>query len=242
MQKLDNKYVVVVVTLAMFVAAMLAHVLVPTHVVDRQSGTLDSLIPSQFGSWSIAKDSLKQVSLFAVDENGNNPMQDAYDDSLLRTYSRADGTQIMLAIAYDRIQREENRVHRPEICYIAQGFSILQDHEADFHLTLEGSERMIEGRRMLARSGNRLEAVAYWIRVGDVFTQNPWKSRAYVLTEGLVGRLHDGVLVRTSQIIRSPQEFDTSLMAQEKFLDQLVRSVQPAGQKILANTATPGPG
>jgi EpsI family protein len=231
-----NRYQIGLTGALMIAAAVVARLLAPTHIVEAQSGSLDQLIPKQFAGWLQAKVTQNQVSLFAVDENGGNAMQAVYDDSLLRTYVERDGAQVMLAIAYDRVQREEDRVHRPEICYIAQGFSILQDAEAEFTITIGGNQRLIEGRQMLARSGNRLEAVAYWIRVGKVFTQNPWKSRAYIMREGLAGRLHDGILVRTSQIIKSPQDFQRSLDTQGRFLDDLLGNVQPAGEKILTNT------
>jgi EpsI family protein len=178
------------------------------------------------------------VSLFAVDENGANPMDRVYDDSLLRSYVREDGRQMMVAIAYDQVQREEDRVHRPEICYLAQGFTILSDEAVTLSLK-EGVPRAIEGRQMIAKNGGRLEAVSYWIRIGDTFTQNPWRSRLYVIQEGLAGRLHDGILVRVSEIIPNIRDAPESFARQEKFLDDLVARVSPPAAELLASSGRP---
>ena len=220
------------VVAAMIAAAIGARILAPTHVVESVPFLLNSVIPTKFATWSAVDDGPQQVSLFATDENGQNPMNEVYDDSLLRSYVDIAGNRVMVAIAYDHVQREEDRVHRPEICYIAQGFSILSD--TPFTFNFPGSFPAIQGRRMLARHGSRLEAVSYWIRTGDSFTENPWRSRSYVISEGLAGRLHDGILVRTSEIIRSPLDALSSFTRQQVFLNSLLTSVDVKTEVLLA--------
>ena len=234
-------YGLVLAVLAMGFAAIMGHFLSPQEVVENTHPKLESQIPPSFVDWRQIQSGSQQVSLFATDENGNDPTQAAYDDSLLRSYDRQDGKTIMLAIAYDRIQREESRVHRPEICYLAQGFRIIYDRDAIFNLPA-GGHRRVEGRQMLTVRGTRWEAVSFWIRLGDTFTQNPWRSRIYVITEGLAGRLHDGLLLRTSEIIQGPEAAEASFKRQEVFMDDLASSLTPAGAaEILTRNADVAP-
>jgi EpsI family protein len=221
----------------MVIAALLAVALAPRTVVEQPPAELGAAVPTEFSNWRAANSTLQQVGLFATDENGRNPMQTVYDDSFLRSYESNDGTQMMVAVAYDRVQREEDRVHRPEICYIAQGFHILSDEPVTFHLDAAGN-REIEGRRMLAQKSGRLEAVSYWIRIGNSFTQNPWRSRAYVLAEGLTGKLHDGILVRVSQVIESPADATRAFATQERFLDSMLANVSTSTAAALASRPT----
>jgi EpsI family protein len=225
-----------VTTLALLCATGAAFGLAPRSLLEIAPERLDVLIPSRIGTWQAITSGPQQVSLFAVDEDGGNPMERVYDDSLLRSYVHEDGRQMMVAIAYDRVQREEDRVHRPEICYVAQGFTILSDEAVTLSLN-EGVSRAIEGRQMIAKNGGRLEAISYWIRIGDTFTQNPWRSRIYIIQEGLAGRLHDGILVRVSEIIPNIGDAPDSFARQERFLDELVARVSPSAAELLASSA-----
>ena len=51
-----------------------------------------------------------------------------YEQQLSRTYENAQGYRIMLSIAYGGNQRDELELHKPEVCYVAQGF-VLQDKQ-----------------------------------------------------------------------------------------------------------------
>ncbi len=238
MMSATPRALIVAVVLAMLAASAAAIALAPSVVVEKPDGHLAELIPTTLGVWQSMESGAEQVSLFTVDEEGGNPMDRAYDDSLLRSYVDRDGHVIMLAIGYDRVQREEDRVHRPEICYIAQGFKILSDSSVSYNIASR-PPLSIEGRRMLARSGPRLEAVSYWIRMGNTFAQNPWTSRAYVIREGLAGRLHDGILVRVSEIIRSDGDASGSYLRQEAFLNEMLQALAPAASHMLVGVDPP---
>jgi EpsI family protein len=225
----------IVAMLAMLCAALGSSALVPRTVVERAPERLERLIPKDMPGWREAPSSAALVSLITTDEGDVTSMQRSYDDSLLRSFWSADGRQMMLAIAYDQVQREERRVHRPELCYVSQGFQILYDEPATFHLRRGGS-RNIEGRRMLTRQGARIEAVSFWIRTGDRFSQNPWHSRLYVVSEGLAGRLHDGILVRVSEIIANPSEADASFARQAQFLDDFVGQLDGPAARFIASS------
>jgi EpsI family protein len=216
----------------MLIASASAKLLVPTKIMEHKTEKLSEIVPTKFDGWFVAQDGTQQVSLIATDDNGNDPMQEVYNDSLLRTYVGPSGNRIMLAIAYDNVQREEDRVHRPEICYQAQGFRIVYDLPAQFGLLSKNSE-LVDGRQMLTVNGGRWEAVSFWIRTGGTLTQNPWKSRIYVVREGLAGRLHDGLLLRVSEIIAGPFEAQQSFERQRVFLAKLTASLPPEGAEVI---------
>ncbi|MGA2551158.1 MAG: exosortase C-terminal domain/associated protein EpsI [Burkholderiaceae bacterium] len=221
------------VGIAMVAASGIAVAMAPTHFIVEPGSPLEVMVPTRFAGWENMTSPLEQVSLIATKDGQPDPMQLVYDDSLLRTYTREDGAQIMIALAYDKSQREEDRVHRPEICYISQGFRILSDNEALFSVR-DAAGQPIVGRRMLTQRGTRLEAVSYWIRIGDTYTQNPWVSRFYVLKEGLLGRVHDGMLVRVSQIVSRQGDVEQSFREQDHFLDELTRALAPDEARIVA--------
>jgi len=87
---------------------------------------------------------------------------------------------------------------------------------------------------MVVQSASRVEAVSYWIRIGDIFSENAWVTRSHLLEEGLRGHILDGILVRSSQIVANAEEdSERSYQLQEDFLSQLVRASPPAVAGLL---------
>ena len=92
---------------------------------------------------------------------------------------------------------------------------------------------------MLVTTANRFEAVSYWIRIGDVFSSNPWSTRFHILSEGLNGRVVDGMLVRVSQVLPDAQSASLRrYQLQEQFVADLVNAVSPANRYLLVGHAT----
>jgi len=130
------------------------------------------------------------------------------------------------------------KIHRPELCYTAQGFEVLRRTPVDLPLT-GVSAQPARGARMLVRGADRVEAVSYWIRIGDLYGSSAWKTRSHILFEGLSGRIVDGMLVRVSQIVpdaasATPQRF----ALQEDFLAQLVRALPVNARDLLVGDAS----
>ena len=50
-----------------------------------------------------------------------------YNQTLTRTYINPRGDRIMLSIAYGRDQSDALQMHKPELCYPAQGFRLLNN-------------------------------------------------------------------------------------------------------------------
>jgi EpsI family protein len=164
-------------------------------------------------------------------------MASPYDDVLMRTYGNSRGDIILLALAYGRNQQQEVKIHRPELCYTAQGFDVLSRTETDIALTGRRS-RDVRGARMLVSSADRVEAISYWIRIGDIYSESAWTTRYYIFKEGLKGKRVDGMLVRVSQVFDDPRSASVNrYRVQEQFLSDLIGAM-PANARHLMVAAT----
>ncbi len=219
------------VGLAMVGASGLALALRPVPAVEVGTVDLERQIPSQFGTWREVKTGLVQMDL--------TPRQDGqqsfdplplYDQTLMRTYQAADGRVVMLALAWGRVQRQEMKIHRPELCYAAQGFMV-DDRQA---VTLDlGQGIKPPAYHMLTRNSRRVEPVTYWIRIGGSISMNAWQTRRRILGEGLRGTLPDGILVRVSQALPIGSDSRASYAAQERFLGDLLAAIDPRTRTVL---------
>jgi EpsI family protein len=221
----------------MAMAAGLSWLFVP-HLDAAPAGpSLSSIVPSAFGDWKELHTAVPLVDPRARPE-GEPDLQNPYDDVLMRAYGNRRGDVVLLALAYGRNQQQEVKIHRPELCYVSQGFKLLTQARAKFPVPAAAQGR-IDGRRMLVTTANRFEAVSYWIRIGDVFSSGAWSTRMHILSEGLNGRIVDGMLVRVSQVLpdaqsASPQRY----RLQEQFVADLVNAVPPSHRHLLVGHAT----
>ena len=80
----------------------------------------------------------------------------------------------MLSIAYGGDQSDTMAVHKPEVCYPAQGFQILKNATASFS-TGDGN---IPVKRLVATQGPRIEPITYWTTVGDTVAVSGYEVEA----------------------------------------------------------------
>ena len=144
-----------IIGLCMFAAAGMAIALKPTVKVMNSEPRLDleTLIPKQFGDWKYDETVMPLIA---------NPEQEAkikeiYNQTLTRTYINSQGERIMLSIAYGGDQSDSMAVHKPEVCYPAQGFQILKNRN-DVFSTGAGE---IPVKRLIATQGRRIEPITY---------------------------------------------------------------------------------
>jgi len=216
---------------AMLVAAAVAWLLTPRLEQTAPHRALAEIIPSQFGEWRELHDGSAPVDP-TKGLAGERTMRSPYDDVLMRAYGNAKGEIIMLAVAYGAHQRQEVKIHRPELCYVSQGFGVVGQSPTQFPATQAGMRPA--GVRMLVEGSRRAEAVSYWIRIGDIYSDDAWTTRAYIFRQGLRGRTVDGVLMRVSQALpdarhASPDRYEV----QERFAAELVRAVGPTERSLL---------
>jgi EpsI family protein len=189
---------------------------------------LENNIPQEFKDWKLVPQLTQQVSLVS----DNNMQNQIYDDVLMRTYVNKEGAKVMLALAYAKEQRQDVKVHQPEICYPAQGFQMLKSQLATFHIAANGSS--IIGKNQLYTSSSHLEAVSYWIRVGDGTFLSGLQMRLKIIKDGLLKqRFDDGMLVRVSSVTQSDDGTEVLFKLHEKFLNDLIDSVKGNNRKLL---------
>jgi len=220
---------------AVLVAAAYAAAGLTPRVEVAQNDPLAERIPERFGDWVAEPQSVDPVVLVPGAALEPAAAQTAsYDDVLMRTYRRGDGARVMAAFAYGRRQTQELKIHRPELCYYAQGFDVSPLGERA--VRLDGA-RSVESRALLTRNRARIEVVTYWVRVGEGLASGPWDIRWRIFRDGLGGRVPDGLLVRASSLAESADGAERELVVQHEFLADLYRDTPGATREFLAGTA-----
>lgn len=210
-------------------AVVLSVIATPQLVEAGNAPKFEDTIPREFGVWRELPNRFTQVSLATgAEAELNQP----YDQVLMRTYVNDKGDQVMLALAWGMQQRQEKKIHRPDLCYVAQGYRVSQIAPATFS-GLDGSGREVLGKHMLAASGREVEAVAYWIRIGSLYSENAFETRIHILKEGLAGRIPDGILVRASQRLAGSESTEDSFSLMHQFLSDLVAATPASARELL---------
>jgi len=219
--------------LAMLLASLCAWLLKPSFNTDQPMTmpTLEQRIPKQFGQWKEVPSSTIQTDLY-VKQQGERTTDNPYDDVLMRTYQNANGQQVQLAVAYGKTQRQEVKIHRPELCYYAQGFEItdIKDHVFDVKNL---RNQPIIGKQMRVISDGSQQAISYWIRIGDLYSNSAWDTRLHIIQQGLKGHILDGVLVRASSQIVNDDAVSEQFELNETLLNDLVSNLKTVNDKSL---------
>lgn len=216
----------IVLGVAMIATSLGVRWLQPEPLPLHAHASLAQSIPTQFGDWKEVFFGAEQIDpgKGAADEPN---MDRPYDDVLMRAYGNSEGDIVLLAVAYGLNQRQEVKIHRPDVCYTAQGFQLVERSPTTLPFNVRGT-------RMLVKAPGRTEAVSYWIRIGNEFTENPWAIRYHIFKQGLAGKAVDGVLVRASRIEQgSGGAAETRYRVQEQFLGDLVRALPVAARHLL---------
>jgi len=213
-------------------ASYASALLTPRREPGRDTPRLDALIPERFGSWAAEPTAVLPVLLVPdVLADAEGSQSASYDDVLMRTYRRADGARVMVALAYGRRQTQELKIHRPELCYYAQGFAVNALGARRVQLD---SARAVESRALLTENRARTEIVTYWIRVGERVANDAWDIRWAIFRDGLDGRVPDGLLVRASSLTETPAGAERELVLQHEFLADLYGALPAVTQTFLA--------
>ena len=207
------------IALLMITTAILATVLKPhIHMADKRPPVnLTQSIPANFGNWTI------DTSIVPINASADvqEKLNEIYSQTLSRTYANKQGQRIMLSIAYGADQGGDgNQVHRPEFCYTAQGFRLMNSIVGNL-TTQYGS---LPVRRLLAVQGNRNEPITYWVTVGDKATLPGLSRKLNQLAYGLTGIVPDGMLVRVSSIDANTE---SAYKLQERFIQDMLVGMAP---------------
>lgn len=214
--KLIQKNIVLLVL--MLLSAALGAILRPTiHLTDeRPPIDLAAVVPTAFGGWHEEINLLTQV----VNPQQKGGIDKIYSQTLSRTYVNTQGYRIMLSIAYGKNQSDALQLHKPEICYPAQGFTLLNKHISP--LDLLGTP--ISATRLVTSLGQRFEPITYWTIVGDHIVTSGTDKKLTEMRYSLAKRIPDGMLVRVSSIDKGSEN---AYAKQSQFANAMVAAIAP---------------
>ena len=213
-----KKSIIVSIFLSIFMVSSgaLTKVLTPAQKIADQQEKIDLeiMIPIEFGDWRIDR----SIIPLQVDAETQAMLDKIYNQTLARTYVNSRGERIMLSVAYGGDQSDNLAVHKPEVCYYAQGFEIIKA-ATDELLTQYGK---LPIKRLLAVKGYRNEPITYWITIGNRAVLPGIDEKLQQLKYGLTGNVPDGMLVRVSSI---SSDKDRAYQLQTIFIHDLLSSV-----------------
>jgi EpsI family protein len=204
-------------------AAWLAHALVPRaqSATARDHFDLAQLIPRSFAGWSEDFRAL-QIPSGAVEQQ----LGQIYSQTLTRIYADSHGRRVILVIAYGGVQNRSLQVHRPEVCYVAQGFQQIDKRED----AISAAGFDIPVLRLVMTQGQRYEPVTYWVRIGDETVRGNLEQGFARLRYGLAGTVPDGLLFRVSTIGLGA---DAAFAEQDRFVRDLLQVLSPRQRALL---------
>jgi EpsI family protein len=190
---------------------------------------LADIVPETFGDWRLDRSSSGLIVNPEVQAN----LDTIYSDVLARTYVDSAGRRIMLSIAYGADQTDSAQIHRPEVCYPAQGFVLLSRTTGT--LPVSGG-RVLPVVMLETRLGLRHEPVTYWIRVGDRIANDNLDKKLTELSYGLRGQIPDGLLFRVSSIDRDSEQ---AFRLHRQFIETLLGAVPDETRLRMTGRSTP---
>lgn len=193
----------------------------------------DTGFPAQMGP--MIPDAIGGYRLSGVDGLVLPPEEDdpgaAYTSITTRVYAAPGVPPVMLMVAGGLAQDAGLAVHRPEECYPAAGFDILQTRRT--RLAMPGQQPM-PAYYMTARRAARTEQIVFWVRIGSEFPADPLSQRFATIRRNLAGELPAGVLVRYSVL---SDDRDSALAQIGAFHRAFIVSLSPAGRRGLLGPA-----
>lgn len=194
---------------------------VPRHNIDLLGDRkIDKLIPQKIGEWAFYSKSGLVVP--PADQ-----LKDAlYSQLMTRVYVAPDAMPIMLLIAQSGGQTGVLQVHRPEYCYPASGFTLME--RSVLPIGLPGSQ--LEATAITAKADDRTEQLLYWTRVGEDMPLTWARQRWSVARANLKGDVPDAVLVRVSALTA---DREAGLAALTRFVQAMFAAVPPDVRRFL---------
>lgn len=185
-----------VMAVIMTATAVLATAAKPTRMLaeTRQQLKIEPMIPVRFGDWRVVPSNGGIVNPQAEDV-----INRLYSETISRIYENTKGERVILSIAYGKNQGDDFQVHKPEVCYPAQGFQV-RTNVKDQLATAHG---VIPVRRLeTVLSQQRYEPVTYWTTLGDFSVSSGIEKKMLDIRYAMDGFVADGLLFRLSSIDR----------------------------------------
>ena len=173
---------------------------------------LEQIIPAEFAGWK----ELPQTGMQVLNPQQTVMLAELYSETLSRVYVHSSGAVVMLSLAYGANQSRDLQIHRPEVCYSAQGFQIVSSEKVDVSTALGAVPAM----RLVAKLGQRNEPITYWVRIGEKVVRGNLEQGLARLAYGIHGKVADGILFRVSSI---SVDADKAYAIQTQFIDDLLK-------------------
>jgi EpsI family protein len=152
---------------------------------------LADILPRTIGAWRS-----RDVSDLFTAQTPGSLLAELYGETVGRLYSRSDlDLEIMMLMAHGNSQSNELQLHRPEVCYPAFGYAIVQSEPIELSI---GNSITLPGRRLIAQTAQDKEAVIYWTRLGEYFPTSVTQQRLDRLDTAVHRYIPDGLLARFS--------------------------------------------
>jgi EpsI family protein len=181
---------------------------------------LDRLIPEQFGQWRTIPTSAQILP----DPDQEKTIAATYEEVVSRSYIAPDGRFVMLVIAHGRADSGLLAIHRADVCYTAQGFTVGREGTA----TLRPPYDMVRGQKLFAVKDDREEPIIYWATIGGAQSDVGIEQKLRLIKTAWEGRPTDSFLVRVSTIgPATPASFATLTIFLADLLDHVPGSMRP---------------
>jgi len=211
----------IIVAALMSLAALASAALRPPTTPPSDAPDLQSMLPGDFGEWRRVAVSEAVLPAEAELGPGEAVAYGAYKDGF--------GRVVTLVAAYGPPLGDSVRLHRPEKCYSAQGYEILERKETP----LEILGRTVPVIELATKGPSRDEAVSYWLREGRGFSlrssDNAWRR-----LKGASGPT-DSALVRIS----SPGLLSENADLHRRFLLSFSQALNPDMSSIFLGAEAP---
>lgn len=209
------------------VAAGAAEALRPRERMSLVAGAkLEDLIPKAFAGWKE-----EQTNAIVTPQSEDSLAAKLYSQIVGRLYGHPDHGYVMMLIAYGDTQNDLLQLHRPEVCYPAFGFELINNRPAEIILS---KHAMVPGRALTATMSSRTEHILYWTRLGEYLPRDGSEQRMAKLKNQFAGTVPDGVLVRLSSMMEDQNE---SYKLNERFAGDLLRAMPAKYRRALIGTA-----
>lgn len=159
---------------------------------------LGSAFPERVGEWALDRTTVNMP----LPPDVAAQVQAIYTEVVDRTYVNPQGERMMVTVAYGRDQSDGFKVHRPEVCYAAQGFEVKAPEPGVLNL----GGRAIEVINVDTHKESRFEPVTYWMVIGDKVVNSASKHKLEQIRYAFGGVIADGLLVRVSSFSGDAQQ------------------------------------
>jgi EpsI family protein len=219
-----NRFRNVFVGLAMLAAVGLAAALTPNQKMADQGPVVDleAIIPSHFGEWRQEQ----TLDSLVLSPQVQSLMGKIYNQILTRNYVNEKGQRIMLSITYGGTQNTEMQVHRPEMCYPAQGFAV----GAVTKDVIDIGGNKLPVMKLVATQGQRVEPIMYWVMIGESAVRGGLDQSLARVKYGLTRTIPYGILIRVSTISANETQ---SYEVEEDFVRAMLGAMPAQARRVL---------